>query len=382
MMDDKTLLIDADIYNISPSDFRLYLERLGWIVSDSKFKSFMVAKSPVDEQGNYVDIPFPSDTNVTEYIQNMKHSILQIAQVLNSEPSTIARQIKQISSDLVFIRILEPLALSNSIALPLAEKIINSFYNLLQYGAQSVEEIKPRFGRLNDSSYAFANNCRFAHTFKGSFGLTIESPLSLPSLGMQGIEIEVPFERKAVERIFKGLTIAEVATENNSADFIVENYVDGFNANMCESMVAVAEGLPFIGIEYQAGWSPLVPFDQSRGIKNKIQLKEKSFRLLSEASRQLKKEEDEKEIIIVGFVTSLKAPVGFFKNEESQRLVEVEGTTTDGTPLKITTQLKIEDYLKAIEAHKNNLDIRITGTLKKVGRRRVLTSYSDFVVRV
>lgn len=378
----NTVKIHPDIESITSADIELFLRRMGWEVIETKYKNYKLAKSPVDEDGNFVEIPYPTNTQTPEYKTNLKQFLYQIAQVLNEEPTAMTLLIKEIGSDFVYMRVSDPFVVRDSISLPLAEKLISSFHDLLKYGAQAVEEIKTHFvGRLGAKSNSFADNCRFAHTFKGSFGITIESPLYLPSVGMEAIKIQKPFERKVVEQIFKGLTITEAATENNSADIIVEHYDEGFNANMCEALVRVAEGINFMEVEYQAAWSPLVSFDPKIGIKNKVHLKERSFKLLSDAARHLKKVEDEKEVTIVGYITSLKAPVGFFKDEDTQRLIDIQGTTTDGDSLKVLTHLSINDYLEAIEAHKSNLDISITGELKKVGKRWRLISYSNFTVR-
>ena len=64
-----------------------------------------------------------------------------------------------------------------SVRLDIAEAFLKNAKGLLAAAATTEVSPKPFFGRVTKAAVVYSDDCRFAHTFRGSFGFAIESPV-------------------------------------------------------------------------------------------------------------------------------------------------------------------------------------------------------------
>ena len=88
--------------------------------------------------------------------------------------------------------------------------------------------------------------------------------------------------------------------------------------------------------------------------------------------------EQEKPIEVIGYVTSIDTPSDLSLNEEAKRRIVFNGITRDGDLLDITADLKIADYIIACKAHKEGVETKLTGTIRKMGAKWILSSFTGF----
>ena len=103
----------------------------------------------------------------------------------------------------------------------------------------------------------YADDCRFGHTFRGSFGFTIKSPI-VPNLSptMPGVEEQAPLERRIMQRIARGVNhIAQAGVERDPA-VIFDNYQTGFSANVCEDFVDLMGAVGGQSLAFEFSFSP------------------------------------------------------------------------------------------------------------------------------
>ena len=100
----------------------------------------------------------------------------------------------------------------------------------------------------------YANACRFGHTFHGSFGFVIESPVGPnDSPQMPIVEEAVPFGRKVVRRIAQGLASLENAVAIDDPGPLLGG---GMSANMCDEVVGLIEDTGISKLEISVAFSP------------------------------------------------------------------------------------------------------------------------------
>jgi hypothetical protein len=102
---------------------------------------------------------------------------------------------------------------------------------------------------------------------------------------------------------------------------------------------------------------------------------------LSAAARQLRRLEESRTREITGKVVALQSDVS-----ASDDVDDVEHVSTilwqeeRGRKLRVRVALDPPDYMKACDAHKVGLDVKVTGRLEKVGKYWTLMAPSRFEV--
>lgn len=163
------------------------------------------------------------------------------------------------------------------------------------------------FRRTNKEASDYADRCRFAHTFKGSFGLAIESPVGFnDQTELAFIEPTIPFGRKVIRRIANGLQSVMKSFSEDSVSPILEA-ADGLNANMCSELVSIIDRteIPRIDIAFVLSpeWEPDVPAPPTFHIDARYR------ELLKDASARLTTEDDAQPVTVVGRIVNL--PLSF-----------------------------------------------------------------------
>jgi hypothetical protein len=131
---------------------------------------------------------------------------------------------------------------------------------LVAYSAAAEVTPLPFFTKPSPRGVKHAYNCRFGHTFEGSFGFTIESPLApVVQATLLTEAAPPPFERRVVERVYGGLARVEQAVRDRSIEPLLKGYDVGLNANMCDALLNMRDHVPDLSVEYGVDWSPKVP---------------------------------------------------------------------------------------------------------------------------
>ena len=121
------------------------------------------------------------------------------------------------NADSIDLTLLEVLISSAKYTFKEAAKIEHSLYLQTLSSFQKSKEKS-----IKEETDNFVNSCKFAHTWQGSFGVTLETPLSIPSLGMDN-NIPEPLGRKASKRILSGMKVISEAVSAGSPDYILDN---------------------------------------------------------------------------------------------------------------------------------------------------------------
>jgi hypothetical protein len=256
-------------------------------------------------------------------------------------------------------------------------------YELL--AASATVEINPRqyFFRLRKEALVYSNQCRFGHTFHGSFGFTIESPFS------DSIEDDssrfgpsLPFPRRVVQRLANGFTAVEEATRKEDPNIITSRYTIGLNANMCDALVSLFNIAGETELTFEFTWSPELEVPEMLQSHARFSISPKSVEIVKEAGSRLRVLEKQLPKTVTGLVTRLrserKPTETSFLSED--RDVVIRWVSAEYGRLNVHVALSNRDYLMAVTAHHDGEVVSVSGLLEKVGRKWVLHDPRDFVV--
>lgn len=365
-----------------------YLELTGWKLAEPPNERWLVFEGASDIEGQPLEIVLPRDPGAPDLKISLATAVNLLSAVTEDSPENIVKRIKYYDRDVLNVCNLET-GEQNSITLKLAAEQVSQLKQLVAYSASSEREPRPHFNVPLSSGKRMIERYRFGHTVPGSFGFTVESPIigkpvvvEQPSLLPDDVEplIVYPPERRVMERIVRGLLITRQATAERDVQTLVRGYESGFNANMCETIVRMSRDKT-LPLEYTVLWSPKLGPSQDIEKPGVIRLNEVSYQYLDDASRELRELEPEY-ITIRGRVTDLSSRGDPLGASDIPRSVAIRWTNRPKgeRPVKVLVSLERDDYVAAIDAHRNWKTVEITGVIQRVGYLWRLSDPQDFKV--
>lgn len=387
---DDNQILDGQYLNKLAS----YLKLRGWQVAEETPTWYeFLGEHDINGQPLHLVLPRNSDVNGAEsYVEKA----IDLLAALSEEPvTTTIQRVQFCFSDVLVVSNLET-GPYQSITLRHASNQINKVRALITEGARTERNPKPYFSTSPPGKEKMLDLFRFSHTVRGSFGLTIESPIihnsesfliaesAQPPLiaNIDDYIVEPnfqipPLERRIMERIVRGLVAARRATTEHSITPLIEEYGSGFSGNMCDAITNIARGKE--PIEYRFLWSLKIPISEDIAEVQHIRLNEESYILLEAARQEMKRIEPEYERIR-GTVTHVGSKVAPLGDESEGRSVVVWRIVNDKRSHSIIIPLSKEDYIKAYQAHIDWSTIEVTGIVERTGSSYRLVNPSNFVV--
>ncbi|QDS35517.1 hypothetical protein [Brevibacillus brevis] len=347
-------------------DLVRYLKDVGWTLAEHPNDKLILFRGPLNDSGKPLEIAIPKNVHYQDYNSRVNDALRIISILKGKDIKEITKEVLLTSHDIFKVRILDTGGYSNSISLPYASNSLKSLKDLFVYGACSEQVSLPYFDTPLQVGINHAHLCRFGHTFEGSFGLSISSPIVNEYVQIDMFEEQnaLPFERKVMERIIRGIDLLGQSVNEDNGDILVNSYDVAFNSKMCESLLDLSSNKTIrIGLDVE--WSS--KFEVSEDIKNKNNwiLSEASYAILEYAAEELKKIEPYNETIIGNIVTlhSNKNPMSD-ENFLRQATIKHE---INGKKVLVKLDLDKESYTVAYEAHGKGLPIKASGVLYKKG---------------
>ncbi|MDY0148940.1 MAG: hypothetical protein RBT03_02495 [Kiritimatiellia bacterium] len=369
---------------LTPQKLRLYLGHQGWVQVQHRNPNILLYKKQDGRVGGKVSIVVPASMTLGDYDRRMIESVRCLASFSGLEPRYLAQQLAYWDRDVLRMRLMTRSGDTSSIPLEMASALIAQLRDFVGFAACAETDPKPFFVKAGGIAKEFAEQCRFGHTFSGSFGLTVESPLPLdPNMQLPHVPSERPFPRAVMERIAIGFVLMEEAVEQDSLDPLIKNYTTGFNANMCEKLTDIIEASSDQRLRYAVIWSPEIDTKPDLVRKQEFTLHRPAYEALTEAAKALHKEDEFEETTIVGKVTVLRSdqpPLHTDEFEFAERAITVQWEPKKKQYVNLRVALPLDEYRQACDAHKNGKRIRITGKPAKEGKFWVLSNEHDFSV--
>ncbi len=375
----------------STGEVSRYLRNNGWTNSASPSdKLLYFTSSQKDDAGGDISLLLPNGPGFSDGDKKLVSAIELPAAMTNLTFEKMVYAIKHQASDIFDQRIFGPPNLS-SIPLEFMPSIMQHLRNLVYYSACLEDDALPYFERGRKIGKEYTEKCRFAHTFRGSFGLRIEMPLppnshdTLPLEG-DGITLE-PIERRIMKRIYCGINLSVRGVNEGDVSLITNNYKTGFNANLCEAMESLTEILPDYCFGYFMNWSPEYKIPESYICKEEISVQANEYRQFFEsAAKTLRATGESQQTTISGRIISLHATPDDEEDDDelspsfSNQYIEIEWLRDEGKKTKIRASLPFDEYRSACDAHKDGKIIRLSGIPEKQGKIFVLRNPSAFQV--
>jgi hypothetical protein len=321
-------------------------------------------------------MPLPTRRDFKGSERLVSDALRTLSQLDDRDAPQIIDDINSIGFDRIRSIIPDEMVRADSIDLRVAGGFINNARRLITTTATAELEPSAFFGRVTKEAIAYTERCRFGHTFRGSFGFTIESPIvrnDEPSF--PGVAQPPPFERRVVQRLVRGLSTIRLAEATENPAIIAENYQTGFNANMCDALVELVEQTTD-RLKFEVAWSPeWHPAEDVSGL-NSFAILPSTVGLVRDAATSLRRVETARSFTVLGKVVRLKSeqnPADLL-DLSSPREVVLQWNSPDFGSLNVKVILSPSEYIVAVEAHKSGRMISLSGMLERVGRSWILSN--------
>lgn len=352
----------------------LFLRKLGWKVLPSNRSAIDVFIEPDTEDPLEIFLP---NTNVSGYKEKLNDAVRVLSFSIGDNEDAVARSIYGFDKDLHNYRIEKsppegaPVALVHSLvgATKFMLHDASRYHSKNTYHQLSNKEKKNTKSPTEESAL-FVKQCNFLHTWRGSFGITIETPLWLPSLGLFP-NVPDTLGRKTTKLILKGFNLVNSAIEKESSDVIIDSIDNAGEFLIFKQFPELLESIKSNNIEYSASTSPIIKLDESYKPSSKIKINEKSLGYIEKAVDQLVISEQTETISVVGFPETIKTTKeGILTPDtiEGERKVIVRGTSKTIGHVALPMFLSLEDYKKAIRAQDGAKDVQVICKVKKKQR--------------
>lgn len=385
----NALQLDQLIKSISvESNLIPFLMLNGWKKIETNSTRWIVLHGIADANNKPLELVFPKDGQAPEQESYVMKAIELLAALNNDPIQLVAQNIVYYDRDMLYVRNTQT---DDQDALPfvLATDQIIHIKQVIAYSACSEKEVRPYFVTQNLAAKRVMSDFRFGHTFTGSFGFTIEAPkLPDPPKFVQEVldlgenfpppPVNVPFERRVMERIARGLQFSKQAENERDHRVLIREYASGFNSNMCSAIVGMSPDKDPI-VEFRIAWSPKIKAGEDIAGMKPIRLRKDGYDILEFAAKQLKSLEPQT-VKVVGHVRALTSS----DNPQSlgtRRAVVIRGAYPGvRRAVDIIVELDRDGYAKANDAHISWRNVEVTGTITRSGAAWRLSNAQDIRV--
>ncbi len=187
-----------------------------------------------------LELSFPRRASLVDFRERLADAITSLAAIEDKAPQSILRRIARINRDALCTRVIPAGGNElNSVTFSAAAHYVADLQTLFSYAATVENNPTPHFGRASNVGSEFVEECRFAHTFRGSFGFVVETP-PLPEATNVTPLPSMTFPRRVMERLATGFDLVRQGVANDDITTVSNNYREGLNANLCETVIKMS----------------------------------------------------------------------------------------------------------------------------------------------
>ena len=355
---------------VTPAALSAYARAAGWSVGE-RYREH----SDVYVGDGRPEIIIPRTERLGDYASVVAAMIEIFARVAEQDELTIYRTLVIADRDVVRLRVAE--SDDGSVTLNDGAALISGARDMLLSVACSLGEQRAVYrAGANHVAAKLVNGMRLGQTDQGSFVVTLLTPVvprPMPMLVDDPDDVNAPIERRMTRRLVEALGAAhemvELAVAGEEGAF-ADSVASGVSANLCDALVQIIESFPTLDVG--VSWARTRPMSAPEVF---IRFGGADAPLLKEAARSFREREPRPDMRLHGFVRLLK--------REPADLDGVIRLTTDidGQRQSVVAVLEREDYERAVQAHRDNALVVLTGDLERVGQRwRLLNPHLENVI--
>ncbi len=365
----KATIRDLETLNaVRPLELVSYLRANQWQQAQRLEKGAFWTK----EQGSSnFEVLLPLDASLRDFPNRIAEVLAMLEQVENRSQLEILEDLVTTNADLVRPRLLG-VDHDGQISLEQGRIVYEQARNLMLAAACAAVEKRSLYAkRKPEQAMNFLEHARFGLAHRGSYILTIVSPVSpriSPSIDLFGNEIQdEPFERRTMRTLAEAIHALEQASREVASTGEInpmrEAVQRGVSANLCEAIIGLHEGSGERGIDFTFSWAPLRGVPQN--VPRTASITPDFVSIIKETARLFRETETTESTEVLGVVNRLEHQGG------DHGKVTIFGSA-DGVPRNVTIELAGNDHSAAVRSYEDRIPISCVGEMSREGRSWIL----------
>lgn len=348
-----------DFYNITALSIDRYLQLNNWI------RNYNFANRNLMVYTNDNSFPktlaIPASENYDDFYPILQNVIEILAEEEQCSEESVVKNINTTFVDRLEFRFISESTSDGKLPIDYAASCMEGLKDLILYSACAEQLARPICYKPSNLAKNYLDKFKLAQTEKGSFILNIDVQVieeGTEQTALEGCYV-FPFEHKIIDRI--GIAISQVDSvvkKKNQLSKISENaYETGITANMCDALLKMCpkteESSVSTTIRYA---SSLV---NQTGQTQQINMCINHFSVIEQLSKIYHDKILFKDVTLRGIIYYLEKSTSRYDEFKKIRLY----TIFEGKQRKIMVNLSDSHYRMACDAHRDGIEVEISGTL-------------------
>lgn len=362
-------------YNITASSIDRYLQFNGWIRNyNFANRNMMVYTSKNNRQKT---LAIPASEEFEDFYPILRDVIGLLQKKENRPANDIVKDITTTFIDRLEFRVISEITEDGKIPLEYAADCVEGLKNLILYSVCAEQSARPICYRTTDYAKALLNKFKLAQTEKGSFILNVDIQVvdeNNEQIVLEGCDIPTPFEHKVIERI--GTAISQVDAIVNNQRQLTEMaetaFENGITANMCDAFLKMRPVSDTDKVTTTIRYASSLT--RQTGQIEQIEMRTNHFLVIDELAKIYRDKIAIQDVSLTGIIRSLSKKIDNDRDLKTIRLY----TTFEGASRTVTIVLSDEQYRIACNAHRDGLEVSVSGELDMSERYWVMNNVTSF----
>ncbi len=344
---------------IKPSAVSAYARASGWTRQEPYRQH-----SDVYTGENQPEIIIPRTDRLGDYASIVSNLIKTFSDVGHQDETSVYRALVTADRDVVCLRVAD--RQDGSIVLDKGVNLINGARDILLAAACSMDGPPKSVYRVgaNRTAKNLLERVRLGQTDQGSYVVTLLMPIvppPIPTLFSNESDEILPVQRLLTVRLMEALAATRLAVErtvSGDGNAFREAVTHGVSANLCEALAQIIESFPTLDIN--VSWAQTLPV--TKPIRT-VLFGNADVPLLQEAGRSFRAHAPRYDVSLHGYVQLLNRG-----EDEMDGRIRLNATV-DHKQQSVTALSERQDYERAVEAHKHQEVVILSGDLERMGQR-------------
>ena len=363
------------IYNITAASIDRYLQLNGWIRNYDFANRYMMVYMGRNSFPKTIAIPASEEFDDFYPIVN---NVIELPQKKEERPANeIIKDITTTFIDRLEIRVISEITEDGKIPLEYAADCVEGLKELILYSVCAEQSARPICYRATDYAKSLLNKFKLAQTEKGSFILNVDIQVvdeNNEQTVLDGCDVPTPFEHRVIERIGTAIGQVDAIVQNRRqlSETAESAFEDGITANMCDALLKMRPASDADKVTTTIRYASSLT-NQTGQIKQ-IEMRANHFLVIDELAKIYRDKVAIQEVNLTGIIRSLSKRVESDGDLKTIRLY----TTFDGSPRTVTISLSDAQYRIACDAHRDGLEVSVSGELDMSERYWVMNNVTNF----
>lgn len=368
-----------NLYNITAASIDRYLQLNGWTRNQNfANKNLMVY---LNSHVHPKTLAIPVHEDYDDFYPILRNVVEILSTIENRAVNEIVKDISTTFIDRLEFRFISETTKDGKIPLEYASDCVDGLRDLILYSVCAEQLAKPICYRATDYAKAMLNKFKLAQTEKGSFILNVDiqvvdeehEQMSLPECGVPD-----PFEHKVVERISRAISQVDAVVMNQCqlTETAESAFETGITANMCDALLKMRPTSDSDKITTTIRYASSLT--NKTGQTDCIEMRANHFLVIDELAKIYRDKIAIQETTLIGIIRSLAKKADVDGDSKTIRLY----TMFEGANRTVTIFLSDEQYRVACDAHRDGLEVKVSGELDMSERywvMRVVTGFSPLL---